>query len=214
MSLLVKLPSGTRLTHPLCGLRHLRASALPRFRASALPRFRASALPRFRASALPRFRASALPRFRASALPRFRASALPRFRASALPRFRASALPRFRASALRQGCYQAIMLDSDSVGAVCHYIHLNPVRASLVAGVDLQNYVDSSFHQIWYPSKRWSFFEASTALSEAGGLSDTRSGRRSYRGYLEWLSTDDTMCKQLGFEKMCKGWAKGSKDFK
>jgi len=113
-----------------------------------------------------------------------------------------------------QGRYQAILLDSDVVGGVCHYIHLNPVRAGLVAAADLQSYPDSGFHQIWYPSKRWSFFEASTALSEAGGLSDTRSGRRSYRDYLDWLSTDDATCKQLGFEKMCKGWAKGSKDFK
>jgi len=113
-----------------------------------------------------------------------------------------------------QGRYQAILLDPDAVDGVCHYIHLNPVRAGLVSAADLQSYSDSGFHQIWYPSKRWSFFEASTALDEAGGLSDTRSGRRSYRDYLEWLSTDDITRKQLGFDQMCKGWAKGSKDFK
>ena len=60
MSLLAKLPPGTRLTHPLCGLRHLRAVAL------------------------------------------------------------------------RQGRYKAILLDGDALGPVCHYIHLNPVRAGLV----------------------------------------------------------------------------------
>lgn len=56
--------------------------------------------------------------------------------------------------------------------------------------------------------------DVSTALSEAGGLADTRSGRRSYRDYLEWLSAEDSERKRLGFEKMCPGWAKGSKDFK
>jgi REP element-mobilizing transposase RayT len=113
-----------------------------------------------------------------------------------------------------QGRYQAILLDPDAVGAVCHYIHLNPVRAGLVIAADLQSYSESGFHQIWYPSKRWSFFVASTALGEAGDLSDTRHGRSCYRDYLEWLSSNDMTRKQLGFEKMCKGWAKGSKDFK
>jgi REP element-mobilizing transposase RayT len=113
-----------------------------------------------------------------------------------------------------QGRYQAILLDSAVVGSVCHYIHLNPVRAGLIAAGELQSYVDSSFHQTWYPSKRWSFLDVSTALSEAGDLLDTHHGRLSYRHYLEWLSTEDTACKQMGFEKMCKGWAKGNKEFK
>lgn len=34
--------------------------------------------------------------------------------------------------ALRQGRYKAILLDGDALGPVCHYIHLNPVRARLV----------------------------------------------------------------------------------
>ena len=31
-----------------------------------------------------------------------------------------------------KGRYKAILLDDDALGAVCHYIHLNPVRAGIV----------------------------------------------------------------------------------
>jgi len=51
-------------------------------------------------------------------------------------------------------------------------------------------------------------------LDGAGGLRDTPSGRRSYRDYLAWLSTEDGERKRLGFERMCEGWAKGDRDFK
>jgi len=113
-----------------------------------------------------------------------------------------------------QGRYKAILLDSEALGPVCHYIHLNPARAGLVAAAELEQYVSSSFHQLWYPSKRWPFLEGSTALSEAGGLADTPKGRRCYRDYLEWLSQEDAEKNRLGFEKMCRGWVQGSKDFR
>ena len=113
-----------------------------------------------------------------------------------------------------QGRYKAILLDGDALGPVCHYIHINPVRAGLVAASELEKYPASSFHQLWYPSKRWPTLESSTALSEAGGLADTPKGRRSYRDYLEWLSEEDAEKKRLGFEQMCRGWVKGSKEFR
>ena len=46
------------------------------------------------------------------------------------------------------------------------------------------------------------------------GLADKPKGRRLYRDYLQWLSADDAEQKRLGFEKMTRGWAKGSKEFK
>ena len=113
-----------------------------------------------------------------------------------------------------QGRYKAILLDGEALGPVCHYIHLNPVRAGLVAAAELEKYAASSFHQLWYPSKRWSFLEGSTALSGAGGLEDTPMGRRNYRNYLEWLSQEDAEKKRFGFEQMSQGWAKGTKEFK
>jgi len=56
-----------------------------------------------------------------------------------------------------QGRYKAILLDGEAVGAVCHYIHLNPVRAGLTDVEQLESYVASSFTRLWYPRRRWRF---------------------------------------------------------
>ena len=113
-----------------------------------------------------------------------------------------------------QGRYKSILLDSDGIGPVAHYIHLNPVRAGLVEAKCLETYQASSFNQLWYPSKRWSFMDFECCLEAAGGLQDTRAGKHSYRDYLVWLSADDEACRDLGFETMSRGWAKGTKAFK
>ena len=36
-----------------------------------------------------------------------------------------------------QGRDKALLLDGDAIAAACHYIHLNPVRAGLVAVQDM-----------------------------------------------------------------------------
>ena len=113
-----------------------------------------------------------------------------------------------------QGRYKAIVLDDDAIGPVAHYIHLNPCRAGIVPVDQLESYRDSSFHQLWYTKQRWKFCDYECCLDSAGGLKDTPHGRRLYRDYLAWLMTDDAEQKRYGFEKMCKGWAKGSKAFK
>ena len=113
-----------------------------------------------------------------------------------------------------QGRYKALLLDGDAVGAVCHYIHLNPVRANLVNCGELQTYEASSFNRLWYASKRRSYESFELCLDAAGGLKDNRRGRGLYRDYLVWLSEEDSERKRLGFEKMCRGWIKGSTDFR
>ena len=113
-----------------------------------------------------------------------------------------------------QGRYKAILLDGEAVGPVCHYIHLNPVRAGLVEAGCLQTYVDGSFHQLWHPRKRWPFQNFEAGLESAGGLADSPKGRRLYRDYLDWLSEEEPERKRLGFETMSSGWAKGTKEFK
>ena len=113
-----------------------------------------------------------------------------------------------------QGRYQAILLDGDAVAAVCHYIHLNPVRGGLVTADQLQEYRESSFFQLWNPRQRWSYGNYQSSLDGAGGLADKPKGRKQYRDYLAWLSMEDPEQKRLGFEKMSRGWAKGTKAFK
>ena len=71
-----------------------------------------------------------------------------------------------------QGRYRAIVLDGDSVGPVCHYIHLNPVRAGIVQVEGLQRYSDCSFAGLWYPSRRRRHESYEAALESGGGLSD------------------------------------------
>jgi putative transposase len=123
---------------------------------------------------------------------------------------------RFRKSSghVFQGRYKAILLDGEALGAVCHYIHLNPVRAGIVECQELEKYRHSSFHQLWHQGKRWRFCDHSTALDWAGHLVDSPEGRRLYRDYLGWLSEEDQEQKRLGFVRMSRGWAKGSKEFK
>jgi len=113
-----------------------------------------------------------------------------------------------------QGRYKAILLDADALGAVCHYIHLNPVRAKLVDCCDLQNYGPSSFHRLWHPRKRRAHESFRASFSSAGGLKDSPAGRLLYRDYLSCLSEDEAEKKSLGFEKMCRGWIKGTKEFR
>lgn len=108
----------------------------------------------------------------------------------------------------------AILVDGEALGAVCHYIHFNPVRAGLAEASCLEQYVDSSFARLWHPRRRLSYESPELALEFAGGLSDTPAGRRKYRDYLGWLSESDEEAKRLGFEDMTKGWAKGTIDFK
>jgi len=113
-----------------------------------------------------------------------------------------------------QGRYKAILLDADAVGPVCHYIHLNPVRAGMVDCGRLHRYPYSSFHQLWHPRRRWRFANFESALQAAGGLADTPEDRRLYHEYLEWLQEDDAERKRLGFDRMSRGWAIGGGDFK
>jgi putative transposase len=113
-----------------------------------------------------------------------------------------------------QGRYKAILVDGDGLGAVAHYIHLNPVRAGLVECQQLHTYVDSSFHQLWYPKRRWNFAKFDACLDASGGLKDTRAGRSLYRDYLDWLSNEESEQKRLDFGRMCDGWIKGTREFK
>jgi len=106
------------------------------------------------------------------------------------------------------------LLDGDAIAGVCHYIHLNPVRAGIAEAVKLETFVDSSFYQLWKPRKRWNYAVFDSYLDAAGNLKECPKGRRLYRDYLGWLSEDDAERKRLGFERMTRGWAKGSKDFK
>lgn len=51
------------------------------------------------------------------------------------------------------------------------------------------------------------------ALSHAGNLADTTTGREKYLEYLDWLAEDEPARKQQRFERMSKGWVIGTGEF-
>ena len=115
-----------------------------------------------------------------------------------------------------QGRYKALVVeDGAGLGAVAHYIHLNPVRAGIVRIEQLAAYRDSSFAALMEPpKKRPGCLQVEEFLQAAGELADTAAGRRKYAEYLSWLSENKPAQKQLKFESMSRGWALGGKAFK
>lgn len=114
-----------------------------------------------------------------------------------------------------QGRFKSIVVeDLDRLGWLCHYIHLNPVRAGIcsIDALRFQSYC--SYRHLWDKRKRPSFLDLGTCLQAAGRLKDVTAGRRKYAEYLSWLAEDEPRQKAMLFDRMSKGWVMGSKDFK
>ncbi len=116
---------------------------------------------------------------------------------------------------LFQGRYKSLIVEQDGyLGALLHYVHLNPVRAGMVSVEELKHYRWSSYWYLFNKRKRPTYLDCSGALHAAGALADTPIGRTHYEAYLKWLSADSAAQKEMAFETMCRGWAIGTKEFK
>ena len=116
---------------------------------------------------------------------------------------------------LFQGRFKSLIVEEEGyLGTLQHYVHLNPVRAGIRTVDELKAYRWSSYWYLWNPRKRPEYLDISGALEHAGGLKDTPAGRTKYSEYLDWLSTNVPAQKEMAFEKMCRGWALGTKSFK
>lgn len=115
---------------------------------------------------------------------------------------------------LFQGRYKALLVEDSAVGSVCHYIHLNPVRAGLTDVPRLPAWPWTSVHALMQPRVRpaWSCFDV--ALDQAGALKDVPSDRRRYLEYLAWLYQDDPAKKAMSFDRMSSDWAIGSSAYR
>jgi len=113
-----------------------------------------------------------------------------------------------------QGRYKALPVDPAATGAVCHYLHLNPLRARIVTLAELGDWPWTSLPMLRVARGRPRWFSPEEALGHAGGLDDTPVGRARYLKYLGWLQEDAAGKKSLEFEQMSKGWAVGDKEFK
>lgn len=115
---------------------------------------------------------------------------------------------------LFQGRYKSLLVDPDGgLGPLCHYIHLNPVRAKLRPVSALPDYAWTSLRWLLDPKSRPDWYQPQPALDHAGELADTPAGRTRYLAYLAWLSEDELARKAQGFAAMSKGWIIGTADF-
>lgn len=116
---------------------------------------------------------------------------------------------------LFQGRFKSILVeDYERLAWLCHYIHLNPVRAGICDLVALKNYPYSSYWNLRKTKSRSRSMSFNAFLEGAGGLKDTPAGRSRYETYLKWLNQDRGAKKNALFDKMSIGWALGTKEFK
>jgi hypothetical protein len=114
-----------------------------------------------------------------------------------------------------QGRYKALLVEpGNALGQVCHYIHLNPVRAGLVLANEAATYAWSSLPKFTSGKARPEWLEPAVVLGQAGDLPDTAAGWRKYRQYLEFLAEDEPSRKELAAARMSRGWCIGSAQFR
>ena len=115
---------------------------------------------------------------------------------------------------LFQGRYKSLLVDPDEgLGSLCHYIHLNPVRAKLRSLSELSGYRWTSLSWLLNPGQRPAWFKPEPALEHAGELTDTTAGRGKYLQYLGWLAEDGPAQKAQRFAEMSRGWIVGTRSF-
>lgn len=116
---------------------------------------------------------------------------------------------------LFQGRYKAPLVEEgDPLGLVCHYIHLNPVRADICTVERLGQFRYSSYWYLRHPHARPGFLRPETALMTTGGLADTLAGWKCYDAHLDWQVAEGPAGKSKAYRRLSRGWALGSKEFK
>ena len=116
---------------------------------------------------------------------------------------------------LFQGRYKALLVEEgEPLGMVCHYIHLNPVRAGIQPVERLKDYRYSSYWYLRRPEARPACLQATTALTEAGALADNAAGWESYADYLAWQAVEGPAGKSKAYVSLSRGWALGGAGFK
>lgn len=91
-----------------------------------------------------------------------------------------------------------------ALGQVCHYIHLNPVRAGLCKPDTVLSYAASSLSKL-VSRNRPDWLDGSTVLAESGSLPDSPAGWKRYVAYLEFLAEDALARKELVAPELAAG---------
>ena len=115
------------------------------------------------------------------------------------------------------GRYKALVVEAEAPGylkAVCDYVHLNPVRARLVAAAEpLKSYAWSSFPEyLRSASRRPGWLRVDRLLGEHGIRQDTRAGRRVFEQRLEEQRRAEH--DPEAWVAMRRGWCLGDETFR
>jgi putative transposase len=111
---------------------------------------------------------------------------------------------------LFQGRYRAILVeDYAAMGRLADYIHLNPVRAKVVAVEHLGGYRWSSLPG-FLRGPREARLAASSWLEARGGWSDDAEGWKAYWAHLSAWARNEAGWKEAGLTELSKGWAIGT----
>lgn len=114
-----------------------------------------------------------------------------------------------------QGRFKALHVEpGQALAQVANYIHLNPVRAKVVAVEKLGEFRWSSFW--WFPQRkaRPEWLCAETVLAEAGELADTAAGWRKYGEYLAFRDEAEPTKRNERYGTLSRGWALGTAEFR
>ena len=114
------------------------------------------------------------------------------------------------------GRYKALLVDGSESGylkTVCDYVHLNPVRANLVAGEDriAQYYWSSVRSYLEEPSSRPPWLRTDRLLGEWGIPNDSPAGRREFCARMEGRRRAEL---EPGYDPYGKEWCVGSETFR
>jgi len=117
---------------------------------------------------------------------------------------------------LFSGRYKALIVDGRCRGylrTVCDYVHLNPVRASLLrADEPLAAYRWSSYPEyLQAPARRPAWLEARRLLGELGIPQDSAAGRRQFERRMEARRHESDPAE---WKKMQRGWCLGDEVFR
>jgi len=117
---------------------------------------------------------------------------------------------------LFSGRYKSLIVDGSGSGylrTVCDYVHLNPVRAKLMAtDRPLGDYEWSSYGEyLKPPGKRVPWLRVDRLLGEMGIPQDSTAGRRQFESGMEQRQSQETGYPWKGLER---GWCLGDEAFR
>lgn len=110
--------------------------------------------------------------------------------------------------------YKSLLVDpAGGLGALCDFIHLQPVLTRAVPLAQLGSAPATSVSWLVAPSRRATWYNPAAALNQVGERRDNTAGRKKYVSYLTGLATDEAGQARLRFGKMSKGWLIGTGKF-